>query len=261
MLSLRSPYTLLRRAALAVAALCSVLCAGCATTPAGVSHDDPWEPMNRKIYAFNDTLDKYLLKPVADEYVKITPKPVQASVSNFYNNITYPSVIANQFLQGKIVRGFSDIGRFAVNSTIGLAGLFDPASHIGLVYHYEDFGQTLAVWQIPQGPYLVVPFLGPDTVRNTPNIVTSTLTNVLYYVGNIYITLPLGALGIINTRAESSSSINLVSQAALDPYVFVREGYLQHRQFLIFDGHPPPRFYNEDDETEPPASKGANPIP
>jgi len=238
-----------------------LLCAGCATTPAGISHSDPLEPFNRKVYAFNDVLDKHVLKPVADEYVKITPKPVQESVSNFYNNLTYPSVIANQFLQGKIVRGFSDLGRFAINSTVGLAGLFDPASHIGLGYHFEDFGQTLAVWQVPQGPYLVVPFIGPDTVRNTPNLVTSTLANVLFYVGNIYVTVPLSVLGVINTRAEASSSISLVSQAALDPYVFVREGFLQHRQFLIFDGHPPPRFYNEDDETDPPASKGANPIP
>lgn len=251
----------LRHAALGGMLLCALFAAGCATTPAGVNHSDPLEPVNRKVYAFNDALDKHLLKPVADAYVKVTPKPVQTSVSNFYNNLTYPDVFLNQFLQGKILLGLSDVGRFVVNTTVGIVGLFDPASDIGLVAHNEDFGQTLAVWRVPQGAYLVLPFLGPDTVRNTPDIVTSTLTNALFYVGNLYVTLPLSVLGVIDTRVQASGSITLVSQAALDPYVFVREGYLQHREFLIFDGHPPPRFYNEDEEKDPPASRGQNPIP
>lgn len=241
--------------------LCMLCVSGCATTPAGVDHSDPLESVNRKLYSFNDTLDRHVLKPAADAYIRVTPKPVQASVGNFYNNLTYADVILNQFLQGKIILGFSDVGRFVVNSTVGIAGLFDPASHIGLIAHNEDFGQTLAVWHVPQGAYLVLPFLGPDTVRNTPDIVTSTVTNGLFYIGALYVTLPLGVLGIINTRVQASSSLSLVSQAALDPYVFVREGYLQHREFLIFDGHPPPRFYNEGDETDPPSSAGENPIP
>ncbi len=231
--------------------LWALFAAGCATTPAGVDHHDPLEPANRKVYKFNDTLDRHVLKPVADAYVRVTPKPVQASVANFYNNLTYPNVMLNQFLQGKVVLGFSDAGRFVVNSTAGIGGLFDPASRIGLTPHYEDFGQTLAVWGVPQGAYGVLPFFGPDTARNTPDLVISTLANAVFYIGSIYVALPLSVLGIVSTRAQANSAITLVNQAALDPYTFVRDGYLQRREFLIFDGHPPRRSYAEDDGSPP----------
>ena len=224
--------------------------AGCATTPAGVNHSDPLEPANRKVYSFNNSLDRHVLKPMADAYVRVTPLPVQTAVSHFYNNLTYPEVFLNQFLQGKFILGFSDIGRFIVNSTVGIAGLYDPATHIGLSAHNEDFGQTLAAWHVPQGAYVVLPFFGPDTARNTPDIVVSTLTNALFYVGSIYVTLPLGVLGIVNTRAQVNGTTTLLNQAALDPYVFTRDAYLQHREFLIFDGHPPPRSYDVYDDPQ-----------
>ena len=247
-----------RRIAAAALILSTLFAAGCATTPAGVSNNDPIEPFNRAVYTFNDTLDKHIMKPVADAYLKVTPKPVQSSIANFYTNVTYPNVVVNEFLQGKFKLGFSDAGRFVINSTVGILGLFDPASHMGLGYHQEDIGQSLAVWGIPQGAYLVVPLVGPYTVRNTPNLIISTLTNVIYYVATPYVSIPLGVLGIINNRAQVSSSVNLVQQAAIDPYVFVREGYLQRREYLIYDGHPPIRYnYDEDfDEPDQPAPPG-----
>lgn len=230
----------------------SLFAAGCATTPAGVNNSDPIEPFNRGVYSVNDALDKHIMKPVADAYLKVTPKPVQSSIANFYSNLTYPNVVINEFLQGKFKLGFSDAGRFIVNSTVGIVGLFDPASHIGLTYHEEDIGQSLAVWGVPQGAYLVVPLVGPYTVRNSPNLAISVLTNALFYVATPYVWIPLSVLEVINDRAQVSSSVNIVQQAALDPYVFVREGYLQRREYLIFDGHPPIHYdYDEDFDEEP----------
>lgn len=252
-------YRAVRRiGAVAGLILCTLFATGCATMPAGVDNSDPIEPFNREVYSVNDALDKHIMKPVADAYLKVTPKPVQTSIANFYNNVTYPNVVINEFLQGKFKLGFSDAGRFIINSTVGILGLFDPASHIGLDYHQEDVGQSLAVWGVHQGPYLVVPLVGPYTTRNTPNLIISTLTNVIYYVATPYVSIPLGVLGLINNRAQVSSSVNLVNQAALDPYVFVREGYLQRREYLIYDGHPPIRYdYDEDfgepDQAAPPA--------
>ncbi len=241
-----------RLGAVAAVILSTLLAAGCATTPAGINNSDPIEPFNRGVYAVNDTLDKHIMKPVADAYIKVTPKPVQQSVANFYNNLTYPNTVINEFLQGKIKLFFSDAGRFIINSTVGILGLFDPASNIGLEYHQEDIGQTLATWGIPQGAYLVLPLVGPYTVRNSPNLAISVVTNALFYVATPYVSIPLSVLGVINTRAQVSSSVNLVNQAALDPYVFVREGYLQRREYLIYDGHPPIKYnYDEDTDEEP----------
>ncbi len=261
--------TVRRLGAVAALILGTLFAAGCATTPAGINNSDPIEPFNREVYSVNDALDKHIMKPVANAYIKVTPKPVQQSVANFYNNITYPNTVINEFLQGKFKLFFSDAGRFVVNSTVGILGLFDPASHIGLEYHQEDIGQSLATWGTPQGAYLVVPLVGPYTVRNSPNLIISVVTNVLFYVSAPYVTIPLSVLGIINSRAQVSSSVNLVNQAALDPYVFVREGYLQRRQYLIYDGHPPIRYnYDEDidegpDSTAPPAEarKPDKPLP
>jgi phospholipid-binding lipoprotein MlaA len=242
-----------RRAAALALALWAVFAAGCATTPAGVSHRDPIEPFNREVYSVNDALDKHVMKPIADTYMRITPKPVQNSIANFYDNVTYPNVMLNEFLQGKIKLGFSDVGRFVVNSTVGIAGLFDPATHMGLIYHNEDLGQTLAVWGVPQGAYLVLPLAGPDTVRNSPDLVVSTFANLIFYIVNPYVSIPLAVLEVVDYRARASTAVSLVQQAALDPYVFVREGYLQRREYLIYDGHPPIHYedFDDTDEDEP----------
>ncbi|OYV75802.1 MAG: hypothetical protein B7Z66_11525 [Chromatiales bacterium 21-64-14] len=196
------------------------------------------------MYVFNDKLDQWILKPISDTYVKITPKPVRTSVTNFFNNVEYLNTALNQFLQGKVEDGFKDTGRFLVNSTAGIGGLFDVATGLGLKYHQEDLGQTLAVWGVGQGPYLVLPFIGPDTLRNLPNLVMSSLTDPLFYVSNPAITMPIGALGLVDKRANEAAEIRFVHESAVDPYIFVREAYLQHRRFLIYNGHPPPQIYD-----------------
>lgn len=259
--ALKSPMRWVSRLALRAAALlaCAWL-AGCATAPAGVSDRDPLQPFNRKVYTFNDSFDRHIMTPVANGYKRVTPRPVRTSVSKFYNNLTYPDVILNDFLQGKLGDGIGDSARFLINSTVGLLGLFDPASRVGLRPHMEDTGQTLAVWGVPQGPYLVVPFAGPNTTRDLPDLATLTVTNALFYVANPYVTVPLALLGFIDYRVQAESSINFVNEAALDPYLFVREAYLQHRAFLIYDGHPPPRLSPEfEDDSGDDGDRGATP--
>ncbi len=244
------------RRSLAEAALCLTLLlgSGCATTPPGEGTYDPIEPMNRRIYKFNDTIDKAVLKPVADFYVRVTPQPVRTSVSNFFNNVAYPNVILNDFLQGKLPQFLDDVGRFTVNSTLGIGGLFDVATQMGMKPHEEDLGITLGTWGSPQGAYLVLPLLGPNTVRDAPNLVLAAVTNGLFYIGTAAVTIPLSVLGVIDTRAKASNAIRFVNEAALDPYVFTREAYVQRRIFLIYGGHPPAQFFEEDtgEDTTPP---------
>lgn len=213
------------------------LLGGCASTGYH-SPGDPLESVNRKMFVFNEHLDQWVLQPVARTYVQYTPNLVRASVTNFFNNVEYPNTILNQFLQGRFADGFDDVGRFLVNTVVGVGGMFDPASRFGLPEHDEDLGQTLAHWGVGRGPYLVLPFIGPDTLRNLPNLATSALTNPLFYVSSAAITMPVGAVSLVNKRANAGPQIEMVRQA-LDPYVFMREAYLQHRRFLIYNGHPP----------------------
>lgn len=230
------------------------LFAGCATTPRTTTDTsdniDPFEPVNRKVYSFNDGMDRYFLKPVATVYADITPDLMQTGVTNFFNNITYLNVILNSSLQGKVDQGFSDLFRFVFNSTLGVAGLFDVATPMGIPAHKEDLGQTFAVWGLGQGPYLTLPFFGPNTARDTPDIVTSWLLDPLRYMAAA-ISLPATALEIINLRANLLEATNALDEAALDPYSFTREAYLQRRNFLIHDGAPPTSAEEEDIFSEP----------
>ncbi|MHB1513116.1 MAG: MlaA family lipoprotein [Acidiferrobacter sp.] len=214
---------------------CLLLVAGCATT----SGPDPLRPMNRRFYAFNSDTDRLLMSPVARMYKTVTPKPLRASLTNFFHNVAYPDVIVNDFLQGRIGQGAGDIGRFVVNSTLGLLGLFDVATPLGLKAHVEDAGLTLGRWGVGRGPYLVLPFVGPDTLRNTPSLLMGIFTNVLYYVGNSAITVPLTVFDVINARANASSSLRYMRENAVDQYVFARDAYLQHRNYLQDGGHLP----------------------
>ena len=219
-----------------------VLLSGCASTGYRTT-GDPLEPFNRKMFVFNDHLDHWILQPVSQAYVKVTPEPVRASVTDFFDNLEYPNTSLNQFLQGRFRRGFGDTVRFLADTIIGIGGLFDPATRLGLPHHDEDLGQTLAVWGVGQGPYLVLPFIGPDTLRNLPNLAVDALVNPLFYVSDTAITMPLGAVGLINKRANAEPQIEMIRQA-LDPYIFLREAYLQHRRFLIYNGHPPVELFN-----------------
>jgi phospholipid-binding lipoprotein MlaA len=223
---------------------------GCATVALDESDEiDPLESWNRDVDDFNDALDRKVLKPTADAYVKVTSRPVRNSVSNFFDNIRYLNVILNDLLQGKIVQGLSDTGRFAVNTTLGVAGLFDVATGLGLEQHNEDFGQTLAVWGWKQSGYIVWPLLGPYTFRDSFGIPVDYLTNLSHYLWGRNVTMPLFAVNIVDARVRASGAIRFRDTAALDPYLFTREAYLQHREFLIYDGNPPPpKFFELDDE-------------
>lgn len=195
-----------------------------------VAPTDPYEGFNRSMYGFNMGLDRYILKPVADSYKFVTPDFMQTGVTNFFNNLKGINVVLNDLLQGKFEQSASDFGRFTTNSTIGLLGLFDVATDLGLQQNVEDFGQTLAVWGVDQGPYLVLPVLGPTTVRDGGGIIFDKAANPGTYVPGT------GIIEGINERANAEGALNFIDEAALDPYVFTRESFLQYRNNLINDG-------------------------
>ncbi len=193
---------------------------------------DPYENFNRKMFGFNDKVDNYVAEPVSNAYKRITPEFMQTGVYNFFNNLKNINVVINDVLQAKFQQSAQDTGRFAINSTVGLAGLVDVAKHVGLEQNEEDFDQTLAVWGVPRGSYLVLPFLGPSTSRGIPGAVFDTAANPATYVGFV----PVHALSAINSRANAEGALKFIDEAALDPYVFTRESFLQWRNNLATDG-------------------------
>ena len=220
---------------------------GCATLPEGTerSEKDPWERYNRTVYNFNDTIDKAVLRPVAKGYRAVTPDPVEHGISNFFSNLTYPVVVINQFLQGDVGDGFRDTGRFIVNSVVGLGGIFDPATHIGLEANNEDFGQTLAVWGVPAGPYFVLPFLGPSTVRDAAGTYADTEISPVFEYFEEPDRYYLLGLRVVDLRAQL---LDLDSQLGntYDPYTFMRDAFLQRREYLVNDGSMPQQDYYDD---------------
>ncbi len=200
------------------------------TPPPQASQTDPFEGFNRSMYNFNMKLDKYFFKPVSDGYKFITPDFVETGVSNFFNNLKGINVVLNDFLQGKFAQGASDTGRFLTNTTIGIAGLVDVASELGLHSNVEDFGQTLAVWGVGEGPYLVLPVMGPTTIRDGSGGIVDRAANPGTYVPFT------GIIEGINDRAKAQGALNFIDEAALDPYVFTRESFLQYRRHLVNDG-------------------------
>jgi phospholipid-binding lipoprotein MlaA len=219
------------------------LVTGCATTPGG-DPGDPYESTNRKIYNFNDSLDRHIMQPVARGYVDVTPKPVRTGVTNFFDNVSYLNVMINDILQGKAGQFMSDTGRFVVNSTIGLGGLFDPAKEMGLAAHDEDLGQTFGVWGAGEGAYINIPLAGPSSFRDAPGLVAAMFSNPLTYLNPI-VNIPLSVVNAVNSRANLLEATNIRDQAALDPYTFVREAYRQQREFKIHDGNPPGDGFDE----------------
>ena len=227
-----------------------ILSTGCASNQEkSAASPDPIEPANRAFFSFNEGLDKHLIKPIAEGYVSVTPAPVRSAVTNFFNNLAYLNVVLHSFLQGKFSQGFSDAGRFVMNSTLGIGGLFDVATDAGLERHQEDFGQTLATWGVDRGSYLYLPVRGPNTVRNLPDIATSLFTNPAFYISGAVL-FPVTALNVINIRANLLDATAIRDEAAVDPYSFTREAYLQQREYLIHDGNPPTDGYDDifDDE-------------
>lgn len=197
------------------------------------SADDPFEPLNRKVQRFNDVADEKVLRPIARGYDAVLPDPVQRRVNNFFGNLLDVGDLVNNFLQGKPKEGFSDLTRVIVNSTLGVGGLFDPATNMGLVDHQEDFAQTLSVWGIPRGPYVVLPLLGPSYVRDMfARGIDSSLDPLRYY-HPVDHRNALFALRLINQRAALLAADSVVFG---DRYIFFKDAYSQRREFLDKDG-------------------------
>ncbi len=216
-----------------------MLLGGCASTN---NPRDPLEPMNRVVYRVNDGLDKVLLKPAATLYRGVLPQFVRTGVTNFFSNLYDILTALNNLLQGKLGHALSDTGRIALNSTIGLAGLFDVATEIGLEKHNEDFGQTLGFWGIGDGPYLQLPLFGPSSFRDTVGRVVDTYLDPIRWIWrhDNRTRNSLWGLNLLNTRANLLDSTKILDEAALDPYEFQRDAYLQRRRNLVYDGNPPP---------------------
>lgn len=205
---------------------------GCAS----MSEKDPYERYNRSMFEFNDAVDRNALKPAATAYKTVLPSFVQTGVGNFFGNLSDVWSSANNFMQGKGERGFSDFTRVIINSTFGLGGLLDIASEAGLQKHNEDFGQTLGYWGMPSGPYLMLPLLGPSTVRDTAGLPVDIAADPWgYKVSNQ--TRNIGTVvRVVDQRAGLLDATNLMEEAALDRYEFIRDGYLQQRKSKVFDG-------------------------
>ncbi|MBV8271961.1 MAG: VacJ family lipoprotein [Cupriavidus sp.] len=235
---------------LAATSLAALALAGCATGP-NANPADPLEPFNRGVSTFNDKLDTYALKPVATVYSDYMPTPVQLAIGNFFSNVSDVYSAANNLLQGKASRAAEDTMRVAINSVIGIGGLIDIATPAGLPKYKEDFGQTMGVWGVPAGPYLVLPLFGPSSVRDTTGMVVDRFMDPTSYISPWYAGLGVQGVRVIDGRAQLLGATSLIEAAALDRYSFLRDSYLQRREYLIHDGNPPKKDEEEDDKGTP----------
>ena len=216
------------------------LLAGCAATPELPDDTDTLESYNRAMFAFNDAVDKAVFKPVAKAYRRILPEPVTTSISNFFSNLNDVVVLVNDLLQFKLHLAAMDSGRIVANTTFGVAGLFDVASRLELPKHREDFGQTLGYWGLGEGYYLVLPLLGPSTVRDTFGLIGNFYTNpVTWVTDSDAVEWSLWGLDLINRRSELLRIERALADEQIDPYAFQRGAYLQQRRNLVYDGNPP----------------------
>ncbi|UZD54299.1 MlaA family lipoprotein [Caldimonas aquatica] len=237
-----------------------VLCAwltGCATTHPG----DPFEPMNRKVYAFNEALDKAVVKPVAQTYRDVVPRPVRTGVSNFFSNIGDAWSAINSLLQLKLEPALRNTMRFGINTVFGWGGLLDIATEARIERQEEDFGQTLGRWGVGPGPYIVLPLLGPSTLRDTAALPLDMRASAAGLVGDEEAAVGLTALRMVERRAALLDATRLLEQVALDPYLFVRDAYLQRRRNAVYDGNPPAEDdeydeeYDEQEQGQPPGKE------
>jgi phospholipid-binding lipoprotein MlaA len=257
------------RRGLWVLLLAAGLLAGCATTasgPAGTagtaagpgtaasatSAADPWENWNRKVYAFNDAIDVAVLKPVAETYRKVLPELVRTGISNVFGNISDVWSAVNNLLQGKVQYSLEMGMRVATNTLFGLGGLLDPASEMGLKRRYEDFGQTLGRWGVGSGPYVVLPLLGPSTLRDTSALVLDRQVSASSLTSNSNASLGITTLEVVQVRAGLLATTKMLDDVALDKYSFVREAYLARRLDAILDGAGPAAVDNSDPGDSPP---------
>lgn len=240
----------------AALALGLVLLSGCAST--GKSDPkDPFESYNRAMFKFNDAVDEAALKPAATVYKQVLPTFVQTGVNNFFGNLSDVWSAANNLMQGKGQQGMSDVTRVALNTTLGIAGLLDIASEAGLRKHNEDFGQTMGYWGMPSGPYVVLPLLGPSTLRDTAGLPLDIAADPWQGINPNAVRNSGTVLRVIDQRAVLLDASNLLEEAALDRYVFIRDGFLQRRQGQIFDGESSRKQLNENTPSDAKSIKAA----
>lgn len=234
----------------------TIAIAGCAT---GEDRNprDPLEPLNRVTFRFNEDLDRAFIKPLARGYNYIMPQPANRGVTNFFNNLADIRSALNNLLQLKIGRAFSDVGRVAVNSTVGILGLMDVASNMNLPRYGEDFGQTFGVWGFGAGPYIVWPLLGPSSGRDSIGLVADWYTYPITHINDDYWRLGLRGLQLVDIRADLIKASRVFELAALDRYAFIRDAFLQHRQNEVHDGNPPDEWEDDFEELEPDADTAA----
>ena len=236
------------RITLAAALLLSL--PGCATTPQSAPHD-PFERFNRGTQRFNDAIDRAVLKPVAKGYRKFVPRVVRTGVSNLLGHLEYTTTIVNDLLQLKLLATGADIGRFALNSTLGIGGLLDPATRVGIPRHDEDFGQTLGRWGVPAGPYLVLPLLGPSSLRDAPALAADAQTDLRVQLNfDTGTRIALGVLTVVNGRASLLGADETLD-SAFDRYVFIRNAWQQRREYQVRDGDVPEEAPLELEPDEP----------
>ncbi len=216
------------------------LATGCASNPTA-DQRDPLEGYNRAMFEFNDQLDRAVMRPVAETYEENMPGPINTGISNFFGNLNDVVVLVNDLLQFKLKQAASDLGRITFNTTVGLGGLIDVATPMDFPKHYEDFGQTLGYWGIPAGPYLILPILGPSSIRDSGGLAVDGIYLDPIYQADVHPDTRWTAVAVrgIDTRASLLQASRMVDQAAIDPYIFIRESYLQRRENLVYDGHPP----------------------
>lgn len=241
------PTTVCNRLRAGLLAASVAALAGC--TIAKPRTDDPWEGFNRKMYAFNDAADKAVIRPVAVGYRKITSPNVRRVVANFFANIKMPITIVNDVLQGEPRTAFRNTGRFAINTTLGFIGLFDPASEMNLPPNNNDFGVTLAKWGLPEGPYLVLPLVGSTTVRDVWRLPVDNYFDPLYWYarrndGSFLAEYSPNLFYLVTLRSRGIDAESLL-EGVYDPYVFYRDAYRQRRLYDIYDGQPPTELIDQ----------------
>lgn len=219
-------------------ALVVVMLTGCATGP-NANPRDPLEPFNRGVYGFNEAVDRAVLKPVATAYKAVTPQPVRSGVGNFFANLEDAWSAVNSVLQLKIQSAAENFMRFTVNSTLGLAGVIDIASEMRIERHPEDFGQTLGRWGVGAGPFVMLPLLGPSTLRDTVALPVDSRGDIVTNVEHVASRNSLKALNLVDLRASYLKAGSVIDDAALDKYSFTRDAFLQRRQYSVYDGNPP----------------------
>lgn len=235
----KTAYKTLLQLSAALMILCSA--------PSFADERDPWEGFNRSMFAFNEFVDKYLFKPVAKTYDWLTPKPVDDHITNVFDNLQEVGIFLNDALQGKFSDAGTDAGRFLVNTTVGVAGIFDVATSMGLERNEEDFGQTFATWNIGSGPYLVLPFLGPSTVRDALGRIPDAYSLPQRYIDHVPTRNSIYGVDLVDTRSDLLRVEELIQG---DKYSFIRDVYLQRRDYLIADGELEDDFTADDLDDE-----------